>query len=139
MKILVGYDGSDVAKQTLELAKKIAIRFSGDVVVATSFMIGEDAQQFIEEIKRARKELQAIEDSFSKTTVPCRTELLRRGMHPGEDLVTFAQEISADLIIVGIQRQSKIGKLFLGSNAQYIILNAPCPVVSINKFNKVWE
>ena len=34
-------------------------------------------------------------------------------------------------IIIGVRRRSKVGKLLFGSTAQYVILNAPCPVVSV--------
>jgi len=33
--------------------------------------------------------------------------------------------------VVGVRRRSKVGKLLIGSTAQHVILNAPCPVVSI--------
>jgi nucleotide-binding universal stress UspA family protein len=52
-------------------------------------------------------------------------------MTPGEDLVDFAKEQAVDEIIIGIKRRSKVGKLLFGSNAQYIIIKAPCPVVTV--------
>jgi nucleotide-binding universal stress UspA family protein len=52
-------------------------------------------------------------------------------LEPGEDLVQFAEENKIDEIIIGIRKRSKVGKLMFGSTAQYVILNAPCPVVSI--------
>ena len=54
-----------------------------------------------------------------------------RGLEPGEDLVQFAEENKIDQIIVGIRRRSKVQKLVFGSNAQYVILEAPCPVLSV--------
>jgi nucleotide-binding universal stress UspA family protein len=45
--------------------------------------------------------------------------------------VQFAAEERAELIIVGIRRRSKVGKLLMGSTAQYIILKAPCPVLTV--------
>jgi nucleotide-binding universal stress UspA family protein len=56
---------------------------------------------------------------------------LVRGLRPGEDLVQFAKENGIDEIIIGVRRRSKVGKLVFGSTAQYVILNAPCPVVSV--------
>jgi nucleotide-binding universal stress UspA family protein len=56
---------------------------------------------------------------------------LIRGREPGEDLVEFAAEHQAAEIIIGIRRRSKVGKLLFGSTAQFVILNAPCPVVTV--------
>jgi nucleotide-binding universal stress UspA family protein len=52
-------------------------------------------------------------------------------MTSGEDLVEFAEENKIDEIIVGVKRRSKVGKLLMGSTAQYVILNASCPVVTV--------
>jgi nucleotide-binding universal stress UspA family protein len=52
-------------------------------------------------------------------------------MMPGEDLVQFAKDNEADEIIVGVRRRSKVGKLMFGSTAQYVILEAACPVVTV--------
>jgi nucleotide-binding universal stress UspA family protein len=59
------------------------------------------------------------------------THVLVRGLTPGEDIVDFAVDKKVDEIIIGIEKRSKVGKLLFGSNAQYIILEAPCPVVSV--------
>jgi nucleotide-binding universal stress UspA family protein len=52
-------------------------------------------------------------------------------MPPGEDLVKYAKENQIDQIVVGIRRRSKVGKLVFGSTAQYVILEAPCPVLTV--------
>ena len=59
------------------------------------------------------------------------TLLSVRGLEAGEDMIRIADEKKADEIIIGIQRKSKVGKLLFGSTAQYIIMNAPCPVVTV--------
>ena len=42
-----------------------------------------------------------------------------------------AEEVGAELLVVGIRRRSPVGKALLGSNAQRIILNAACPVLTV--------
>jgi nucleotide-binding universal stress UspA family protein len=57
--------------------------------------------------------------------------LVITNLNTGEELVDYAQRNKLDEIIIGVKRRSKVGKLMFGSTAQHVILNAPCPVVSI--------
>jgi nucleotide-binding universal stress UspA family protein len=54
-----------------------------------------------------------------------------RGLEPAEDLIAVAEETSADFIVIGLRRRTPVGKLILGSNAQRILLDAPCPVLAV--------
>jgi nucleotide-binding universal stress UspA family protein len=85
----------------------------------------------LEDIEKAERDLEGIKTFFENERVPCEVHLLIRGLSPGEDLVQFAKEHKIDEIIVGIEKKSKVGKFVFGSNAQYVILEAPCPVVTI--------
>jgi nucleotide-binding universal stress UspA family protein len=127
MKILVGYDGSESAKEALRLARKHALEFGATVDVVTSMEKGNDA----DEENIALVGLEWAKTEFDEKGVTCRTHLLIRGVPPGEDLVEFANENKIDEIIVGIKKFSKVGKLLMGSTAQHVILEASCPVVSV--------
>ncbi|MCA5893874.1 universal stress protein [Isoptericola sp. NEAU-Y5] len=48
-----------------------------------------------------------------------------------DDLVRTAADAGAQLIVVGLRRRSPVGKLILGSGAQRILLEAPCPVLAV--------
>nr|MCU0563767.1 universal stress protein [Desulfobacterales bacterium] len=61
----------------------------------------------------------------------CESLLSVRGMEIGEDILKIAEEKQAEEIVIGIQRKSKVGKLLFGSTAQFIIMNAACPVVTV--------
>ncbi len=52
-------------------------------------------------------------------------------LDPSDDLVALAEESGADLIVIGLRRRSPVGKLILGSNAQRVLLDAPCPVLAV--------
>jgi nucleotide-binding universal stress UspA family protein len=56
---------------------------------------------------------------------------LVRGVDPADDLVAVADEVDADLIVIGLRRRSPVGKLILGSNAQQVLLEASCPVLAV--------
>lgn len=58
-------------------------------------------------------------------------ERAARGSEPAEDLIGVAQEVQAECIVIGLRRRTPIGKLFLGSNAQRVLLEAACPVIAV--------
>lgn len=129
MKILVGYDRSNSANDALELAKDHAMAFDAKVHVVTS-MVGANNNQY-DDMQRAELGLDYAKALLEENSIKCETHLLIRGLLPGEDLVKFAEDNQINEIIVGVRRRSKVGKLLMGSTAQHLILNAPCPVVSI--------
>lgn len=51
--------------------------------------------------------------------------------HASDEILKAAEELEAELIVVGLQRRSPVGKALLGSNAQRIMLGAVCPVLSV--------
>jgi nucleotide-binding universal stress UspA family protein len=46
-------------------------------------------------------------------------------------VVDIADEVGAELIVIGMRRRSAVGKLLLGSTAQRILLDARCPVLAV--------
>ena len=48
-----------------------------------------------------------------------------------EELITVAEQHDADTIVIGLRQRSATGKLDLGSNAQRILLDAGCPVITV--------
>lgn len=129
MKILVGYDGTKVSGNALRQARNHAKAFAAKVYVVTSLVKGTEKN--LQEITEAEGSLEYARNFFDNDKIPCEVHLLVRGLSPGEDLVQFAKEEEVDEIIVGVRRRSKVGKLILGSTAQYVILNSPCPVTTV--------
>jgi len=129
MKIVVGYDGSDAAKEALNVAKKHARAFEGKIYLIMS-LVGGTAES-AEEIMKAKSLLENAAKSVQKEGLPCEEHLLIRGMQPGEDIVRFAEDHQADEIAIGVIKKSKVQKFLLGSNAQYVILHSPCMVIAV--------
>jgi nucleotide-binding universal stress UspA family protein len=49
---------------------------------------------------------------------------------PAETIVNVAREEGADLIVLGTQGRSALGRLLLGSVADQVVRQAPCPVLT---------
>ncbi len=129
MKILVGYDGSKVAEDVLKLAQKYASVFNADLQLMTSLQQGHELQK--EDIEEAESKLDHFKLSFDFDNIFCETHVSVTYLTPGEDLVRFAKENAIDHIFIGVRKRSKVGKLVFGSTAQYVILESPCPVVTV--------
>lgn len=129
MKILVGFDGSNVAREAIELAIEHANAFKAEIIIAHSMVGGPEIPR--KDFEDAENGLEYEKNRMLDNKIPCESILSVRGMEAGEDLVQLADENKVEEIIIGVRRRSKVGKLLFGSTAQYVILNASCPVVSV--------
>ena len=129
MKILVGYEESRVADAALKLALKHARAFGAEIFIITS--LEQSPTLKIEDIDKAESRLEKIRKPFTADDIPCEARATVSYQSPGEDLVNFAKDHDVDEIIIGVRRRSKVGKLVFGSTAQYVILQADCPVVAV--------
>jgi nucleotide-binding universal stress UspA family protein len=130
MKILVGYDGSNVAREALELAKKRARILGAKVDVVNCLAQNHDLKY--EDIAKVEQKLQReVRAVLNSEKIPYKTHLLISSQESGKELVDYAEQYKFDEIFIGVRKKTKVEKLVFGSTAQYVILNAPCPVVAV--------
>jgi nucleotide-binding universal stress UspA family protein len=140
MKLVVGYNGSSSSKKALAVVQKYAKDFNAKVHILTS-LVGEQVPpealtwrvvgQETDIVKEAESCLELAQKKLLGEGIGCEKHLLIRGLEPGEDIVQFAKEVEADFIVMGIGKTSRVGKLFFGSNTQYVILESSCPVITV--------
>ena len=132
MKLMVCYDGSDEAKEALRVAQHHASVWKAKLAVVNAIVRIEPLKH--SQVKKMEEKLEKeVKDLLESDDPSYDILLLLTDLTPGEQLVKFAEEDEIDQIFLGIIKKSKVGKLLFGSTAQYIILHAPCPVVTIQK------
>lgn len=55
-----------------------------------------------------------------------------RGKDPSEEIIDACTETGATLCVIGLRKRSQVGKMLLGSNAHRILMESPCPVLSVH-------
>lgn len=130
MKIMVAFDGSQASLKALDLAKVHALNFRGAKIFIVTALHGDMKEQ-LNALEKSEQDLARAKTACEDDHIDCETEILSRGASAGEALVEYALAHDMDEIMIGIRKTSKVGKLLFGSTAQYVILNAKCPVVTI--------
>jgi len=133
MKFIVCYDDTELSKDVVREAQKHADRWGASLEIAKVVRRETPIKRtrLVEMEKELETEVRAL---FEDVNVPYNVQLDVDDIHAGEKIIELADAIEAQLIFLGIKKHSKVGKLLFGSTAQHIILNATCPVVTVNKF-----
>ena len=130
MKVLVCYDNSSVSKNAVREAQKHAAQWNAEIKIVSVIMRVEPIKHTKLAKMEERLDLET-QELFEDVAIPYTAQLYVDDLEPGEKIVEIAQRNKVSLIFLGIKKRSKIGKLLFGSTAQYVILNSPCPVVTV--------
>ena len=130
MKILVCYDGSNVAKDAIQLARHHAEVFGASLQIVKALLQSHELSY--ENIQKEEHSLESeAKEMLEKYDIAFETHAIVTNLSAGEEIIDFADRNKVDEIVIGIRKRSKVGKLVFGSTAQYVILSASCPVVSV--------
>jgi nucleotide-binding universal stress UspA family protein len=147
-KILVAVDGSSASMKALQYAAHLAELEANNAELILVHVV-EDVKQggaiglqakygnvrLVEGFKRARREaafkwLRQIEEAARKKGIRIKSEVLD-GDSKAEVIIDYASENAIDLIVVGSRGLTGFKRLLLGSVANAIVGNAPCPVMVV--------
>lgn len=137
MKIIVGVDGSPREPKVLDAAIALAKDRGGKIYLVRSMMVpvsiptavwtlqGEDFSQFL--VEHGNKEI-----ALTAERVPpeLRGETITRLGQPADVLVALAEEINADMVVIGSHGYGGIDRV-LGTTAAKVVNKAPCSVLVV--------
>jgi nucleotide-binding universal stress UspA family protein len=127
--IVVGFVPTKEGRAALARSVEEAKTRRSRLVVINSNRGGRDFDD--ESTQAAEAELQRVKDELGGNGLELEVRQLVRGNEPAEDLISVANETDAEVIVIGLRRRTPVGKLILGSNAQRILLDSPCPVLAV--------
>lgn len=126
------------AEQALSLAKDLKCPVTIMSVIAVDPFVGVDfykvapaiTDYFMQAEQNAQNRLAEIQQSFSLEGISVDTKIIR-GVAASEGIVQIANEIGADLIIMGSHGRTGVKKMMLGSVAQNVLTQSPVPVLIV--------
>jgi nucleotide-binding universal stress UspA family protein len=136
--ILLATDFTAASDRASDYALALARRYASSVAIAnvydpTVVVCYEEAILGLpnDEKRDVRKELlDLVRDDFIAAGVEAKA-LPLDGFRPHVALLEAAREQEADLIVAGTRSKWELERMVLGSTAEELIRNAPCPVITV--------
>lgn len=140
MKILIGYDGSESADAMLNELHRAGLPAEADVFVASIAetwipmprSYGGVETSYVDEtisgVAQARELAEKAADKLKTDFPSWNVGFDAASGSPSGILLTKAEDWHPDLIVVGSQGLSALGRFFFGSVSQSVMLHAPCSV-----------
>jgi nucleotide-binding universal stress UspA family protein len=126
MSIVVGYLATLEGRAALDAAvRESALRKERVIVVVSTRSDEPSEQQHDLDVALA-----SVHEELEAAGVEHEIRVLVGG-DVADDLLGTAEDSRAELVILGLRRRSPVGKLILGANAQRVLFDAPCPVMTV--------
>jgi nucleotide-binding universal stress UspA family protein len=126
-KIVVGYDGSERAKDALSLAALLraedGVVIAGCVHLATGPGGGKRVEPALADA--ARETLAEARNQIDADWLSLQPVL---GHSPAHGLHVLSEEAKADLVVVGSSQRGELGRVLAGSTGERLLNGSPCPV-----------
>lgn len=133
-KILVAVDFSELARKAVHYGVAFAKQFGAQPILLHVIepypLVPEMDPVESESIREAKQDLDKLRVEICQT-IPCQT-VLRTG-EPQLEIISAANELEADLIILGTHGRSGLARVLLGGTAEKVVRHAGCPVLVVRE------
>jgi len=140
-KIIVPVDFLDYTNQVAEYAMYVAQKLNAAVffvhVVEDAHVYGDFADPSLESYAsrvadRAEARMKKLIDMCKESVSGCEGKIYRGDIT--DSIIQCAKEQGGDLIVIGTHGRKGLEKMWLGSVAERVVKNAPCPTLTFNPF-----
>jgi nucleotide-binding universal stress UspA family protein len=135
--ILIPTDFSELSKEAIDVGITLARALPARIILMHSINMPDD----LDELSAAYNEyyayvrdqasggLEELAKEIEANDIEAKMELVW-GI-PHEEIVRVAQEEEVDMIVMGTHGRKGWDRLVMGSQAEQVVRNAPCPVITL--------
>ncbi len=127
MKILVGYTPRPEGVAAFDFAVAHAKLTDAHLTVLNTGRNGN----YADPVFASSQDIDAIDAELAQSGLDYEIRRPDDGLTATDSILGTAEEIGADLLVIGLRKRSAVGKLITGSTAQAVLLNSPVPVVCV--------
>ena len=134
-RIFVAYDFSEPAGEAVRYGEALADLYGADlslVHVVQELMVPMEYEVEVPDVGRAAVKERA-ESALQEVSDREHRVLVRTG-NPGRRIVELAEDHDADLLVIATHGRTGLRRVLLGSVAEQVIRQAPCPVFTVKAF-----
>jgi nucleotide-binding universal stress UspA family protein len=138
-KILVPLDGSELAKKALDQAEKLAKTFGAEIILfqVVPFLPIYGSPELVTPLIVDEKQKESAERYLTNLAEELKkrehkvTAIVKTGQQVAVEIIDFAKEAGADLIIMCTHGRSGISRWVLGSVALKVLTRAETPILLV--------
>lgn len=125
--IVVGYVPNALGEAAVTEAVAEARRRQAELVVINTTR----ADRLVDPAYADSEDVTKLAGMLDATGVPYSIRHSISEATAAEEVVDTADELEAELIVIGVRHRTPVGKLIMGSTAQTILLSARCNVLAV--------
>jgi len=148
-KIILATDFSDASREAAYHALLLAQTYKAELKalhvfdisawnIPAQYYLKPGFEGFVDSIEETRKRgkdaLKELAKSFGIKVETTFTE-----GDPGHEIIRVAEELNADLIVLGSHGYTGWKRFTLGSVAEFVVRHAPCPVFTVRPKENEWK
>ena len=124
MTVVVGYVPNQYGEAAVDAAVEEARRRgTGLVVVNTT-----KGDSLVDRKFASESSLETLDSRLSGVEHELRQTV---GADVADQVLDVVREVGADVLVIGLRHRTAVGKMLMGSVAQRLLLEAPCPVLAV--------
>jgi nucleotide-binding universal stress UspA family protein len=142
-KTLVATDASPFSADAVKVAIAMCVKSGAHLYAFTMVLTNPEYETLAPElvqkaVEDAKRHLQTIVNEAGRNGVAC-TPMTRSGDSPHHEIVSAAEELQADLIVMGQQGRRGLARMMVGDATIRVIGAAPCSVLSVPVGADMWQ
>lgn len=124
MAVIMSYHGTVESRAALVEAVNLAKRLDEKLLCVYAQKHRGDDQAVDNQV------MEVLHDALGQENLEYAVQLCPRGKDVSDYVLEAARENHASYLVIGLAHRSRYGGMNIGPNAQRLLLEAPCPVVT---------